>query len=140
MSQNSTGPRDQAVDHQPEDRRKPIPPSGEGTDTPRGLVVISSEPVPWRLAVPVDDDLPGPLGEREGEHHTPRPDERAVGPTQAEKRSIVLLDSPSARVHAKSNDRSLFKWLAGDLPQRPLKQPLPLGRPPHSDDAKESAS
>ena len=54
MSQNSTGPRDQAVGHQPENRRKLIPDSGQGTDTPRGPVVISSEPVSWRLVVPDD--------------------------------------------------------------------------------------
>jgi hypothetical protein len=63
MSQNSTGPRDQAVGHQAEDRRKLIPQSGEGTDTPRGPVVISSEPVPWRLVVPDDRTVlfPGDL-------------------------------------------------------------------------------
>ncbi|MFI6937599.1 SsgA family sporulation/cell division regulator [Streptomyces sp. NPDC050287] len=63
MSQDSTGPRDQAVGPQPEDRRKLIPRSGEGTDTPRGPVVISSEPVPWRLVVPDDRTVlfPGDL-------------------------------------------------------------------------------
>jgi hypothetical protein len=63
MSQNSTDPRDQAVGHQPEDRRKRIPQSGEGTDTPQGPVVISSEPVPWKLLVPDDRTVlfPGDL-------------------------------------------------------------------------------
>jgi hypothetical protein len=60
MSQNSKGPRDQAVGHQSEDRRKLIPQSGEGTDTARGPVVISSEPVPWRLVVPDDRTVPFP--------------------------------------------------------------------------------
>lgn len=52
MSQHSTGPRDQPVGHQSEDRRKRLLDSLHKTDTPPGPVVVSSEPVQWRLVVP----------------------------------------------------------------------------------------
>ncbi|MCH5676843.1 SsgA family sporulation/cell division regulator [Streptomyces gilvus] len=51
MSQNSTGPRDEAVGHPSQDQHKLIPQSREGTDTPGEPVVISSDPVPWRLVL-----------------------------------------------------------------------------------------
>lgn len=63
MGQNSTGPRDRAVGPQPEDHCRRIPQSGVGADTPRGPVVVSSGPVPWRLVVPDDRTVlfPGDL-------------------------------------------------------------------------------
>jgi hypothetical protein len=52
MSQNSTGPRDQPVRHQPENRHKPVAQSEQAAKASREAVLNISEPLIWRLVVP----------------------------------------------------------------------------------------
>lgn len=63
MNQNSTGPRDQAVHHQPDDRQEPIAHPGQAATTPKEPALTVSEPLMWRLVVPDDRTvlIPGDL-------------------------------------------------------------------------------
>ena len=63
MSQNSTGPRDHAMDHQPEHQDRPTTRQEQATDTPTRPMTLSSEPLMWRLATPgvATDLFPGRL-------------------------------------------------------------------------------
>lgn len=57
MNQNSTGPRDQAVHHQPDERHEPIAPiahQGQAATAPKKTELTVSEPMMWRLVVPDD--------------------------------------------------------------------------------------